>query len=121
MLPCVFLKPCLVGLHTRLALLPVYRADLAVLFVKLYGVDDPQDLVDVPAEREVVYGYMPQMALPVDYEKPAERDPGLLNKDPVLPANGLVEVGNKRVRNLSYAALFPGRIPPRDMGKMAVY
>ena len=41
---------------------------------------EPEGLLDVPADGEVVDGDLPQLALLVDHEQTAERDPGILLK-----------------------------------------
>ena len=40
--------------------------------------DEPERLLDVPADGEVVDGDLPQLALLVDHEQAAEGDPGIL-------------------------------------------
>ena len=40
--------------------------------------DEPEGLLDVPADGEVVDGDLPQLALLVDHEQTSEGDPGIL-------------------------------------------
>ena len=42
--------------------------------------DEPEGLLDVPADGEVVDGDLPQLALLVDHEQTAEGDAGILLK-----------------------------------------
>ncbi len=61
------------GLHALLAGPPACGADFAVLVGELEGLHEPQGLVDVASDGEVVDGDLAQRLLAVDDEQAAER------------------------------------------------
>ena len=71
----IFAAALRVGLDRAAALLPVGRADLAVLFEELQGVDHAQGFVDAAAERQVVDHLMADDAFLVDQEQAARAMP----------------------------------------------
>ena len=53
---------------------PVGRADVTVLFKKLQGVNDPERFINISAQRQVVYQFVPDNAIPVNQEQAPERN-----------------------------------------------
>ena len=86
------------------AVVPVGRADFAVLFGELQRLDHAEHLFDVPAQRQVVDGLVPHHAFPVDQEEAAERD-RVVEQNSVAAADLLGEVRHHRVAELADAAL----------------
>lgn len=100
--------------------MPVGRAHLSVLVGELERLHESHDLIDVPADAEVVDGDLADDALGVDDEQPAERDPRVLDEHPVVARHAQVLVREDGDVHLPEATLLPGRVDPREVGVLAV-
>ena len=107
-------------LHGRLTLVPVSRADLAVLLHELERLDQSHGLLDISADREVVDGDLAEDALGVDDEHPAEGDARVLNEHAVVAGHAEVLVREDGDVHLPEAALLAGGADPGKVGVLAV-
>ena len=65
-------------------------------------------------------GSSPEDPLRVDDEEPPKRDTRLLNEDPVVSGDVLVEVGDEGVAQPAQPALLAGLVDPGQVGEVRV-
>ena len=65
-------------------------------------------------------GSSPENPLRVDDEEPPERDACLLDEDPVVSGDVLVEVGDEGVAQPAQPALLAGLVDPGQVGEVRV-
>ena len=84
---------------------PVGWADDGVLVGELEGLDQPQGLVDRPADGKVVHGDLPDDALAVDDDEATERHTHVGQVHPVVLGDGVEAVRHHGDRQAANSAL----------------
>ena len=120
----VLLEVLEAGLRVRLdgvsALLPLGRADLAVLAGELVALDEPQDLVHVPADIRLVHGEVLDDTIWVDDGGTAEGVAGIAHVPAVLLADLATEVADERILHRTETTLLAGSVDPGEVGEDGV-
>ena len=101
-------------------LLPLGWADLAVLSGELVALDEPEDLIDVPADVWVVHGDVLDDAIWVDDGSASEGVASLWHVEAVHLADLATEVANEWVADWSEAALLPVSLGPGEVAENGV-
>lgn len=110
-----------VGLHGLATLLPASRADLAVLFGELEGLDKADGLLDVAADGEIVDGDLSEDTLGVDDEEAAQGNTLVLNQDTVAARDLVGLVGDERKLQVrTKATLLARLLNPGEVGEVRV-
>jgi len=108
------------GLDSVLAWLPVSWANFTVFVNKLKSLDQPQNLVNRPADWQIVDGDLSEVVRLVDDEKTSVADTGVWDHDSVFFADVVVGVGEKWDVHFTDAALFSGLLGPGEVGEVGV-
>ena len=120
----VLLEVLEAGLRVRLdgvsALLPLGRADLAVLAGELVALDEPQDLVRVTADIRLVHGEVLDDTIWVDDGGTTEGVAGIAHVPAVLLADLATEVADERVLHRTETTLLAGSVDPGEVGEDGV-
>ena len=108
------------GFHAGFSFVPSGRADFAVLFGELEGVDHSQHFVNVAAERQIVNDLVTNHTLLVDQEGATEGYPGSPEFNVVGLADFVFDVGDQRVFDLADTAVIDRSVLPCQMGELLV-
>ncbi len=112
------------GLHSLVAsLLPLGRADLAVLVGVLEGLDESEDFLDVAADGKIVEAHVSEVALGVNDEGGAESDAlvaAMLNQAVVGLGDILGDVGQQGEIKVNETALLKRSLAPLHVRELGV-
>ncbi|RWW90941.1 hypothetical protein BHE74_00001304 [Ensete ventricosum] len=107
------------SVHAFVAFFPVGRANFAVLFVELQGVDQADQLFHVTAQWQVVNDLGANNAFVVDQECATERH-AAFGLNVVGLGDVVLQVGSHGVFDFADAAIIDGSVAPGVVGEMGV-
>ena len=100
--------------------MPTGRADFAVFFGELQGVDHTQHFVNIPTQRQIVNDLMTHHAFLVDQERTAESNTGFRVFDIIGLTDSVGDIRNQGVFNRANAAFINGRVAPGIVGELGI-
>ena len=101
------------------AFLPVGRADFAVLFEELEGLDHSESFVDRAPQGQIVDDLVADDPILVDQEQASQGD-GVSDEYVVVSGDLFIQIGDQGVLDRSDAPLVTRDVSPGQVGKVAI-
>ena len=100
--------------------IPIGRADLAVLLIKLKRLNQTQRLVHWTSDWQVIHCYLSKYTIRVNDEQASERQAIFLHQHVVVVWNVLIEIAQQRILQATETTLLAVQVNPGQVAKVTV-